>query len=388
MKTELRMSWPLVAAAILVVASISVRVVGRNIETSDLDFYVLRWVAKFQQLGVGAALGKDFYNYSPPYMYLLAAAALLSRFLPPLLAVKLISTGFDVLAAVAVYRIVLLLSQRSYLPYLAAALVFAAPTVVANSGIWGQADSTYTAFLLASIYFILVDRPLPAVLFFSIAFAFKPQAIFLGPLLMLLVLWKRVPWFYLLLVPGIYALAAWPAVALGRTWLEVLTIYASRPISGKALTHNAATFYVFIPRSALELLAAPGVLVGALVILAWVLYTLRHTRKVDRAVMLLLALISVALTPFVLPNMHDRYFFPADVISIVLAFAMPEMWFVAVLFQGISGLSYSIYLLSGPPDNLEGAALINLFVLILLLRKQVALQGSRERQTAVGSAAQ
>jgi Gpi18-like mannosyltransferase len=379
--------WPVVAALVLVMLSVAARIIARNVETSDLDFYVLRWMAKFQQLGVGAALGKDFYNYSPPYMYLLALASMASRFIPPLIAVKLISTAFDVLAAFTVFRIVRLMPRRGNLAYLAAALVFAAPTVVANSGIWGQADSTYTAFLLLCLYFMLVDRPLPAVLFYSIGFAFKPQAVFLAPLLLVLMLWRKIPWFYLLLVPGVYALAAWPAVALGRTWMEVLTIYASRPLSGKALTHNAASFYAFVPRTALELLAAPGVVIGALLILVWVLYTSRHTRRVDRPAIVLLALISAALTPFVLPNMHDRYFFPADVLAIALAFSLPDMWFIAIFFQLISGLSYSIYLLSGPPDNLEGAAWINLFTLILLLRRQVLLQspaaGSR---TTAGSA--
>jgi Gpi18-like mannosyltransferase len=312
--------------------------------------------------------------------------SLASGFLSPVTGVKLISTGFDALAAFAVYKIVSTGAGRGYMPHLAAAVVFAAPTVVANSAVWGQADSSYTAFLLLCLYFILIERPLAAVFFFSVAFAFKPQAIFLGPFLLLFVMWRRIPWYYLLLVPAVYTLAAWPAVALGRTWAEVLSIYASRPGSGKALTHNAASLYVFVPRSALEMLAGPGVLLGAVVILAWVLYTAARAKVYDRASIILMALLSVSLTPFVLPNMHDRYFFPADVMAIALAFSMPDMWFMPILFQLVSGLSYSIYLLSGPPDNLEGAALLNLFTLILLFRKQVVLQGLAESPRVIGSA--
>jgi Gpi18-like mannosyltransferase len=363
--------WPVALAAILVAGSIAARIVFRDVVTSDLDFYVLRWYRKFQDLGIRVGLGKDFYNYSPPYMYLLAISTLASKVLPAVTAVKLISTGFDAAAAYWIFRIVRLSYPQGHLPVLAAAIFFSAPTVVANTAIWGQADSTYTAFLLACLYFLLIDRPLPAILAFSIGFAFKPQAIFLSPLLILMALWKRMPWYFAWVVPAVYAMASLPAVVFGRTWLEVLTIYLSRPSSGKALTHNAPSLYVFVPREALGFLAGPGVLIGLLVILAWILLTFLFAARHKRPPIVLLALIAVTLTPFVLPNMHDRYFYPADALSIVLAFTLPEVWFVAALFQIISGLSYSIYLMSASPGNLEIAALLNAAVLLVLLARQL-----------------
>lgn len=193
-RPRLQHYWPLAAALLLCGLSLGVRFAARNVVTSDLDFYVLRWISKFQQLGVGVGLGKDFYNYSPPYMYLLALLSMVSGVLPVVAGVKLVSTAFDLLAAFAAFKIVKLESRGRYLPHLAAALVFAAPTVVTNSAIWGQADSSYTAFLLLSIYFLLIDQPLPGLVLFSVAFSFKPQAIFLAPFLLVLVLWKRLPW--------------------------------------------------------------------------------------------------------------------------------------------------------------------------------------------------
>jgi Gpi18-like mannosyltransferase len=371
-KAPWRQFVPLGVAFALVAVSLVIRVAFRGVITSDLDFYVLRWYAKFRQLGIGVGLGKDFYNYSPPYVYLLALATLTSGFVRAVTAVKLISTAFDVYAACVVYKIVRLRFQDGYTPHLAAALFFCAPTIVANAAVWGQADSTYTAFLLTCLYFLMLGRPQPAVLFFSIAFAFKPQAIFLAPLLLILFLWKKIPWYSFLLIPAVYLIAALPAVALGRTWLEVLSIYLSRPQSGKALTHNAASLYVFVPREALEFLLGPGVLLGATIVLVWVICSRLFVRRLDRPAILLLALISAALTPFVLPNMHDRYFYPADAISIPLAFTLPELWFIPILFQLVSGLSYSVYLLSAPIDRLQMAAVINLFTVAALILKQVS----------------
>ncbi len=367
---------PLGSAAIIVALSVVARIAFRGVVTSDLDVFVLRWYAKFQQLGIGVGLGKDFYNYSPPYMYLVALSTLTSRFTSAVTAIKLISTAFDVFAAFVIYKIVRLRFPQGYLPHLAAAILFAAPTIIANTAIWGQADSTYMAFLLACLYLLLVNKPWPAMLFFSVSFAFKPQAVFLLPLLVVLALWRKVSWASFLLIPVVYALAAWPAVALGRTWLEIVETYLSRPSAGKALTHNAASAYVFVPQSALNVLAGPGIALAVLAVLIWIVCTWRFTKRADRSSILLLGLISVTLTPFVLPNMHDRYFYLSDAISIALAFSLPELWFIPILFQLISGLSYSIYLLSASGDNLALAATLNFLTLVVLLARQVML--SRE----------
>jgi Gpi18-like mannosyltransferase len=84
-----------------------------------------------------------------------------------------------------------------------------------------------------------------------------------------------------------------------------------------------------------------------------------------------LALVSVACFPFILPRMHDRYFYPADVFSIVLAFYMPELWFVAVSYQVISVLVYSINLLQlGLMPNLIIATTLNTGIISILLLKQ------------------
>ncbi len=370
---NLREWLPLALAVLLVALSVGIRIATRGVITSDLDFHILPWYAKLQKHGPLVGLGKDFYNYTPPYLYLLALATLTSSFLHPVIAVKLISTAFDLYAAYVIFRIVRLKYARGYLPHLAAAIFFAAPTVVANSGIWGQADSTYAAFLLTCLYLLLVDRPLPAILFFGIALAFKPQAIFLIPFLFLLALWKRIPWYYSLLVPLVYALMMAPAVAAGRTWAEVLTTYVDQAGSGKGLTHNAATMYVFIPKGAFAQLIGPAVLLAMLIALVWVLAGRLRTKQPDRAGIVLLALISVTLVPFFLPNMHDRYFYLSDCMSIVLAFWMPGLWFVPILFQLVSGLSYSIYLFSASADVLPAAGLINAVTLLILLRKQAML---------------
>ena len=48
--------------------------------------------------------------------------------------------------------------------------------------------------------------------------------------------------------------------------------------------------------------------------------------------------------PFLLPHMHDRYFYAADILSLVMAFAFPIFSPVALLVQFASLLGYHAYL--------------------------------------------
>ena len=377
-KEHLRQYVPLVASGFLLLLSIYIRYVTRAMTNSDMEAHILPWYAKLQQHGPLAGLGKDFYNYTPPYLYLLALATLTSSIIAPITSVKLIAMAFDVYAAFMIYKIVRLHRPHGYLPVLAAAVFFAGPTMLANSAVWGQADSTYTAFLLTCLYLLLVNRPLLAVVFFSVALAFKPQGIFFAPFLLVMMLWGRIRWFHFLLVPVVYAICMAPSVAFGRTWLEVFTLYTSQAGSGKALTHNAATIYVFIPRSAYTSLLWPAVAVATILFMAWVYYTWRTTKRRDASALILLALVCVTLVPFFLPNMRERYYYPADTLSLILGFVTPSLWFLPILLQVLSMLSYSMFLWAAPQSNLQAAALICLFTLILLLRQQTSLGGANE----------
>jgi len=72
-----------------------------------------------------------------------------------------------------------------------------------------------------------------------------------------------------------------------------------------------------------------------------------------------------------LPKMHERYFYPADVFSLVAAFFIPEIWFVPIAYQVISLLSYTPFLLGANSQKvIPIAALMNTLTIGFLLWKQ------------------
>ena len=62
----------------------------------------------------------------------------------------------------------------------------------------------------------------------------------------------------------------------------------------------------------------------------------------DRLILIAALLMAVGI-PFFLPHMHDRYFFAADALSLILVFGLPILSPVAALTQFASLLGYYAY---------------------------------------------
>ena len=407
-----------IAALLLTLLSVALRVVAIPHSNQDLVSFNLIWYETLSK-GVAQALATDFANYTPPYTYFLALATLMRGFIAPLTAIKLIPTCFDILGAFLIYKIVALIPAPSPVgsreknplslrerarvrarPLLAAAIYFSAPTVLINSSYWGQADSLYTACLLTCLYLLMTERPFFAMLAFGMAFTFKAQAIFLFPFLAILALRKKIPLLYFGLIPLVYLVAVAPVVLLGRPLLDTLLIYANQSNTFASLTMNAPNLYYLLPREWRGVIVPLGIFITALTLADWVYATakanmllpLRHRdaekknkknfasqRLSGEEEFIFLAFVSVALTPFLLPKMHDRYFYPADVLSIALAFYFPALWFVPILYQIISLTAISGFLFNASPTAIALAALLNCVTLAVILREQRLLE---EREAA------
>jgi Gpi18-like mannosyltransferase len=205
---------------------------------------------------------------------------------------------------------------------------------------------------------------------FGFAFSFKSQSIFFLPFLGILFLKGRIPWWHFLFIPLIYVILAIPAVLIGRSWASVLLIYVGQVGQYYSLSMSAPNLYIFVPDSFYEIgvLIGMGVFVATMAIWGWVNW--RAKIVFGNRQVVLMALASLALVPFTLPKMHDRYFYPVDAFSFAAAIFIPEMWAVPILYQLISGLSYSVFILDVSTKYVMLAALINTGAIVYILYKQ------------------
>ena len=137
-----------------------------------------------------------------------------------------------------------------------------------------------------------------------------------------------------------------PAVLLGRPFWETLTLYFSQTGSiGDALNYNSSSIFAIFWKVADPARASKTAIVAAFVYMLAVLAVCYVNRKrlSDHAVLGAAVLLAVGI-PFLLPHMHDRYFFCADILTLVLAFACPPCSPAALLTQFASLLGYHAYL--------------------------------------------
>lgn len=355
---------------LLVLVSIFFRVISIPHTNYDMTAHNVPWYLYLDDQGIARALGTEFADYTPPYTYFLALATFTRDWIPPLTAIKIIPMCFDVLGAFLVYKIVKLKFKQGNTPALAAALYFAAPTVFLNSANWGQADSLYTAFLLICLYLVMIEKPFPSMVSLGAAFSIKAQSTFFLPFLTIMAIRRKIPWLYFSMMPLIYLIAIMPVVLLGRPFLEALLIYKDQSIAYDRLSMLSPNAYILIPNDWYSWLTPVGILGTALLLAYWVYATAKSGVEFDQKHIVLIAFLSVALTPFLLPKMHDRYFYPADVLSIVLAFYWPSLWFVPILYQFASASAISIFLFDTNPSYVVFGFLFNAIALASVLRTQ------------------
>lgn len=340
------------------------------LDFKSVDYYssLKPWYNALSSQGF-SAFAQNFSNYNPPFLYILYLIVRLLPGLPIVVAVKLPALVADFTCAFLIWRIVCLRDHRDQrLPLLAGSLALFAPSQVLNSAFWGQADSVFTAGVLASTYFLMARRNNLALLFFGVAVAFKLQAIFLGPLL--IALWFRgtISWKSFLIIPAVLLLAIVPAWIAGRPILDLLSVYVGQASQYDYITMNAPSAYAWLPGSkqVFNLFYLPGVIMGAAAAFMLFLVILKAPARLSKSLILELSLAAVLIVPFFLPKMHERYFYPADLLSIAFAFFYPDFYFIPVLIGGASFFSYLPFLFEAEVVPLPVLTLVLLIAVSVL----------------------
>lgn len=314
-----------------------------DFESGDYLTFLAPWTQFFRDNGGFAALRYSLGNYNPPYMYFLA---LFSYFdISELHLIKLLSVLFDVLLAWACMKLLgLYTGSRAKLLGVFLAVLFL-PTVVINGAYWAQCDSIYAFFGIYALYLGLRGRGCASMVSLAACLAFKLQAVFIIPVFFILLLAKKLRWRQLLVFPAAYIVFMLPALLAGRPFVETMTLYfAQAGTVGDAMNYNAPSLTSMFQWSgntenwSTLLIAAAFALVLASYAVAAV-----KRRELDDTVFLGFALLLAMGIPYLLPHMHDRYFFISGVLALVLAFRDRRFFPIPLLAELASLHCYYAY---------------------------------------------
>lgn len=355
-----------------------VRVSLRGYESGDWEVFLEPWTNLLKEGGF-KALAVGYYNYTPIYMYILWFLTELP--IDTLLGIKIVSSLFDLLLVIVVAGIVkeIVPDTNPIIPF---GVVWLLPTVVSNSGMWGQCDSIYTSFVMLSLLFLLKEDSFTAMLFYGIAFAIKLQSIFFAPVLVLLFFLKKIRFAHVLWVPAIYLLSIIPVWIAGRPIKELLLIYYGQTGANPTLSVIYPNIYYIIGNDVfLELYGGTAIWFTLGVILVLMYFVLKQGYKmgITKDILILTALVAGSIIVFLLPNMRERYSYMVDILAIIYAMTNWKKFYIPMARVTISFLAYTTYYRYGMFISYELLAVIQVVLIADGVYTLIRLLVERER---------
>lgn len=312
--------------------------------------FLLPWLRAITSSNGLDVFSTDFSNYTGGYISILAFVSLFKPVLSELVIIKVTAVIGTGMAAVGVAACMRATGWRK-LPALNAGLIFMLlPSAMLNGVAWGQADAFYCAFILYSMAAVLSGRPLFAAMFFAVAISFKLQAILFAPFLFgFLLRTPRKLLLGLILVIPIFFLTNALYLVAGRPVWDVATIYADQAQTFHRLSMNAGNPWLFLDlfldpemhSKYYSTLVLTGLIAAFLVAigLSWKAFRV----PILPLYLVLLAALTTLILPFLLPKMHERFFFMAESF-ILISCLMNRNFLTAAIAVQLSALAmYSIY---------------------------------------------
>lgn len=330
--------------------AVMIRYYGRGFESEDMKVYLLDWFGTIQSNGGVHALGEQVGNYNLLYQTLIAFMTYLDW--NPKFCIKGLSICFDFLLAIAVAVCIRNScpgsGEKRMLSLIGYGTVLLLPTVWLNSAYWGQCEAIYTFFLIMMLYCIQKRQNVLAFVLFGAALAFKLQAIFLLPFLLIYyIVSKKYSIFYL----GISVLTFWLSGIVcycnGREPWAAFSAYFEQTDTYSALFKNFPGFWVCFGNSyeAWKVLATPAILltiglqgIALLLMLHW---------KSDLTKPLAFyggAAWSVWTCVIFLPEMHERYAYAVEILLVITGCLYVRYLIAAIPAYYAILCSYACYL--------------------------------------------
>ncbi|MDR0851635.1 MAG: hypothetical protein LBN36_03995 [Clostridiales Family XIII bacterium] len=323
------------------------------------------WLTYLRVFGPESIL-QEFSPYNSPYLLLMW---LVSRLTPSnMLVIKGLAVIFDLLLAGGVLKTVEIFKPDGNTKYCAATIALILPTVVVNSAAWGQNDDIIGALAIWSIYFCLKDRNNLSWIIFGISFAVKMQAIFLAPFLLAVAINRRKGFIKgpLLSIVSCLVLLS-PTLLIGDTPGRIIgfLVRGTGPMLGvKNMVWWMSNLWQWFPNN-FDQFRLVGVGIGFAFAVSLVVYGFK-AKKFSRETILMLAAFCLIVLPFVLPQMHGRYYYQGEIVLLAMAFVVPgTAWFI-YLMQVVTISTF--YIASAGADTRHWSfAILSLGVVLTLI---------------------
>ena len=332
-------------AALGLATLIFIRVCMVYYQSADYTTFLVNWVESMRKMSVLDVMRTPIGDYNMPYLYILLIISRIPA--SDLVLIKAVSCLFDVLLAFAVLKCSRLLIKSEKICLLSFILTLAIPTVILNGSMWSQCDSIYAFFIVMTFYFALKKKGTLAIIMFALAFSFKLQAVFLFPAVAACLMSGRIKARHLLFFPATALAAVAPVLVCGRSFADTFSVYFNQTQNYPSLDMNAPTVYRFVFNVSFEHFNTAGIMLAGFGALCLIYMAYEKRDRIDNTSLLMFFYLSMLALPYFLPRMHDRYYFVADVLSLLVFLCNRKLWYVPIINIFSSFVAYAYFLFAG-----------------------------------------
>lgn len=345
-----------------------------NHQTYDYYGYIVSWINQLKEYEGLKGIGQNIGEYNVPYMLFLNIVG--KTPFNDLYETKAFSVIFDYLCAWIITKASV--GKRKIVSPFGLAIwtiVLLSPVSFLDSAFWSQCDSIYTAFCILCFYYLLNEKPVPAMIFYGIAFAMKLQAIFFLPFLIIYYITSRkISILHFLIIPVVFSVMVFPAIIAGKSVSDTFRIYLAQTDLYKDLTVACPNIYNIISGD-YDMFKKMGIFL-TIAVLGIVACYFVHFKIKSNDAYIYLALWSSYICVFLLPSMHDRYSYLPCMLSILLFAVSKKDWWIAMALNIITLLSWTSYLFQKTIISFECLSLINLILVLFMTYKLFTIHKS------------
>ena len=363
----------------------------RSYIVPDMMADYIPWMQALQSGGMQQLLAEfSPFPYSAIHVYIWALVARVFPNADPLLLLKGVVIFFDA-AQIAVGCLLIweLLPRARKLTglFTAFTLLWINPILLLNAAAWGQTDVMYLGFSLLSLLLLFKQKPALSMLSFGLAVAFKLQAVFLLPALLILYFCfeKKFSILWFLLIPAVWLLARIPLQLMDGNAASGMEFLTTQTNSYSKATMNAPNLHAMLSEAVKSPLLTMvkwerySIILTVTALGSMAAWMIKKKIKLDKQTALLLSAWCVLTCVFLLPHMHERYGIVGEILLLLWAVLLwkPRGFLYVLLSMLPVASAYCNYVLDREIFSLQFGGAMN-FVLIIALTWEMIRQG-RER---------
>lgn len=298
----------------IIILVVLIKFLFLDIRSPDYNVFLSKWFDKIIELGNIDALKHTIGDYPDSYMFILVLGTYITR--NSLLYIKIVSIIFDFIIFIFGYKIIKkfdkdLAIKKSW-------ILLIIPGIIVNSAVLGQCDSIFSAFILIFIYYILKGKNKLALLFLGISFSFKLQALFVAPILIYLLYTKKIKMLDVIFILIGFIIPFIPSIVYGKGLIENIKILLFQTSEYNKFVEACPNIYSLVYLNYIEINVILKYILSLIVIIISVIICLTKISRTYSNQVFLKKLVMLSLiVPLLLPSMHDRYFYLANILIII-----------------------------------------------------------------------